>query len=289
LTTYEALGLVKQAREAGAEVYLIEPLSSLESEQFLIITRVHLNELAELRRLNRQLQARNVELEAFAHTVAHQLKNLSSLVTLYGHLLKEHLKLPEAIKLYVDGIIQNGHKMNNVINELQLLAGIRKDKISLKPLNMGKLVDQARQRLVYIIEERQAQIIEPEEWPVAWGYAPWVEEIWVNYIGNALKYGGEPPRVELGATVQADEFVRFWVRDNGLGLSPEKQGQIFKPFIHYNQITLEGHGLGLSIVQHIVKKLGGQVGVESQALPGQGSIFTFTLPQIQHHEKREAQ
>ena len=240
-----------------------------------------LEEIVELRRLNSHLQTRNEALQAFAHTVAHQLKNLSSLVTLYGHLLKEHIELPEAIELYLDGIIRNSHKMDSVINELQLLAGLRKDKVELEPLDMGEIVAEARQRLIHIIEERQAQIIEPEEWPVAWGYGPWVEEIWVNYIGNALKYGGEPPQVELGATIQSDEFVRFWVRDNGPGLSPEKQAQLFKPFIHYNQIKLEGHGLGLSIVQHIVKKLGGQVGVESQGLPGQGSIFMFTLPRIQ--------
>ncbi len=82
----------------------------------------------------------------------------------------------------------------------------------------------------------------------------------------------------MGATVQPDGFVRFWVRDNGPGLSPERQAQLFQPLIRYNQINIEGHGLGLSIVQHIVKKLGGQVGVESQGLSGQGSIFMFSLP-----------
>jgi len=271
LAAYPALGTVKQAAESAAEAYLIESLSTLESEPSFI------RDMVELRRLNDLLQTRNEELEAFAHTVAHQLKNSSSLVTLFAHILKENVQLPEAIQLYLDGIIESSHKMNNVINELQLLAGLRKGSIKLKPLNMSEIVAEARQRLTPDIEDRQAQIIEPDEWPVAWGYGPWVEEIWVNYIGNAIKYGGEPPLVELGATIQSDEFVRFWVRDNGAGLLPEKQDQIFKPFIRYNQIKLEGHGLGLSIVQHIVKKLGGQVGVESRGLPGQGSIFMFTL------------
>src|SRR5688572_26733524 len=246
LTAYDALGLVKQAGEAGAEAYLIEPPGTLEAEQSLISDKADFNDIVELRRLNSHLQTRNDALQAFAHTVAHQLKNLSSLVTLYGHLLKEHIELPEAIELYLDGIIRNSHKMDSVINELQLLAGLRKDKVELEPLDMGEIVAEARQRLIHIIEERQAQVITPDEWPVAWGYGPWVEEVWVNYIGNALKYGGEPPRVEMGATVQADGFVRFWVWDNGPGLSPEKQAQLFKPLIRYNQINIEGYGLGLS-------------------------------------------
>lgn len=183
----------------------------MESKQSFINDRAHFNDMVELRRLNSHLKARNEELEAFAHTVAHQLKNSSSLVTMFGCVLKECVPLPEAMQLYLDGIIQSSRKMNNIINELQLLAGLRKGSIKLNPLNMGEIVAEARQRLIHNIEGRQAQIIVPDEWPAAWGYGPWVEEIWVNYIGNAIKYGGEPPRVELGATIQSAEFVGFWV------------------------------------------------------------------------------
>jgi signal transduction histidine kinase len=267
LSAYDGLKPIKHAAEAGAH----------EWEQPLIMAQAYFNEVVELRRLNSQLQAHNKELEAFAHTVAHQLKNSASLVLMFGHVLKQSIKLPKATRPLLEGIIQSGHKMNNVINELQLLGGIRQGTVELKPLNMGEIVAGARQRLIHTIEERQAQIIVPEAWPVAWGYGPWIEEVWVNYIDNAIKYGGEPPQIELGATLQADKYVRFWIRDNGPGLPPEKQAQIFKPFLRLDQIKLEGHGLGLSIVRHIVEKLGGQVGVESQNLPGQGSTFMFTL------------
>jgi signal transduction histidine kinase len=181
---------------------------------------------------------------------------------------------------YLDGIVQTGGRMNNVINELQLLAGIQEGKVDLKPLNMARIVASARQRLIHNIEARQAQIIVPETWPLAWGYEPWIEEVWVNYLDNALKYGGEPPRIELGATRQADRTVCFWIHDNGPGLSPAQQAEIFQPFTRVDQIKLEGHGLGLSIVQQIVNKLDGQVGVESQNRPGQGSTFMFTLSAI---------
>ena len=118
----------------------------------------------------------------------------------------------------------------------------------------------------------------PDDWPVAVGYASWVEEVWANYISNGLKYGGQPPRLKLGATEQADGMVRFWVQDNGPGLEPDAQAKLFVPFTQLDQIRVAGHGLGLSIVRRIVEKLGGQVGVESKGIPGQGCLFFFTLP-----------
>jgi signal transduction histidine kinase len=107
-----------------------------------------------------------------------------------------------------------------------------------------------------------------------------VEEVWINYVSNGIKYGGRPPRVELGATPQADGMIQFWVQDNGRGLTPDEQDQLFKPFSQLGggREGTQGYGLGLSIVRRIVEKLGGQVGVESQAVAGQGSRFWFSLP-----------
>jgi signal transduction histidine kinase len=127
-----------------------------------------------------------------------------------------------------------------------------------------------------LIDEHQAEIILPESWPQAVGYSPWIEEVWANYLSNGIKYGGEPPRLELGATKQADGFVRFWVHDQGPGISVEDQTRLFTPFTQLEQVRATGHGLGLSIVRRIVEKLGGEVGMESEV--GKGSTFHFTLP-----------
>jgi two-component system sensor histidine kinase/response regulator len=70
--------------------------------------------------------------------------------------------------------------------------------------------------------------------------------------------------------------VRFWVRDNGHGISPEDQARLFTPFTRLSQVKVRGHGLGLSIVQRIVERLGGEASVES--FVGVGSTFAFTLP-----------
>jgi signal transduction histidine kinase len=141
---------------------------------------------------------------------------------------------------------------------------------------MGALVEETVQRLHNLIAEYQAEIIVAKEWPTAIGHAPWVAEIWVNYLSNAIKYGGRPPRAELGADQSPDGGVRFWVRDNGKGLTAEEQQRLFTPFTQLHHSQAVGHGLGLSIVQRIAAKLGGAVGVESA--PGKGSLFWFTLP-----------
>jgi signal transduction histidine kinase len=145
---------------------------------------------------------------------------------------------------------------------------------------MAEIVAEVQARLAYMIEEYQAEIIVPADtaWPRAWGYGPWIEEVWTNYVSNAIKYGGQPPHVELGGTVMADGWTKFWVRDNGRGLTLEEQQELFIPFTRLSQAHIEGHGLGLSIVQRIVEKLGGTVAVESKGTPGEGSIFSFTLP-----------
>jgi PAS domain S-box-containing protein len=236
-----------------------------------------------LRISNRELEARNAELDAFAHTVAHDLKNpVTSIVGYADVLSKNRETLPDDMQdqfLLVIG--RNSHKLASIIDELLLLASVRgKEEIELHPLEMGRIVAEARGRLLHLIEEHRGEISLPETWPVALGYAPWVEAIWTNYISNALKYGGRTPRVELGSSADEGGWVRFWVRDNGPGLSPQEQARLFTPFERLHQRRAEGHGLGLSIVQRIVAKLGGQVGVESDGLPGQGCTFYFTLPAL---------
>lgn len=242
-------------------------------------------EVAERRRVEEalrhayaELQSQTEELHAFAHTVAHDLKNPVSLVMGYAGLLEQNLTVGQTELLSLAHLIAAaGEKMDTIIEELMLLAGLRDTEPHMEPLgNMARIVTEAQQRLTSLVEKRRAQILTPETWPIAIGYGPWVEEVWVNYLSNAIKYGGNPPSVELGATA-LDGRVRFWVRDNGPGLSPEQQTRLFIPFERLDQVALKGHGLGLSIVRRIVEKMGGQVGVDSEV--GQGSRFFFTLPQ----------
>lgn len=219
------------------------------------------------------------ELDAFAHTIGYTLRDPVSLIIGYTELLKAQAGLPDNLQEYLNAIARNGLKMSHIIDELQVLTGVRRARIVPKPLSMLRIVAEVQQRLAHLIQEYEAKIVISEYWPTALGHKPWVEEVLAYYLSNAIKYGGQPPRVHIGATAQSDGMVRFWVRDNGPGFTPDEQAQLFTEFAHLSQRRVTEYSLGLSIVKRIVTKLGGQVGVESDGIPGEGSIFTFTLPQ----------
>lgn len=229
-----------------------------------------------LRSRTAELQARNEELDAFARTVAHDLKDPLNLIAGFASVLQQcHAEMSEEeLQRTTQVIVDSGLRMSTLIDELLLLAGVRAMDVQTTSLDMANIVGEAMQRLAHLIDQAEAEVIVPETWPAAIGYAPWVEEVWVNYLSNAIKYGGRPPRVELGAVLQED-VVRFWARDNGFGLTEEEQDHLFRVFTRLAPVRAAGSGLGLTIVLRIVEKLGGQVGVESQV--GQGSVFSFTL------------
>lgn len=245
-----------------------------------------LSEIAERRQaeqnLMRQaelLNTQNAELDAFAHTVAHDLK--TPLTGLVGHseLLQLNVLAGELDELptEIDMIIAMGHKMAQIVDAMLLLASVRQQTdVPRQPLDMGRIVREVEFRLTHEIAAAQATIWRPERWPAALGYAPWVEEVWVNYLSNALKYGGPAPCITLGAEEDRPGYVRYWVRDTGPGVSAEQQARLFTSFTRLHAVRVEGHGLGLSIVQRIVTTLGGEVGITSA--PGSGATFSFTLP-----------
>jgi signal transduction histidine kinase len=235
---------------------------------------------ATLHRRTVELEAQNAELDAFAHTVAHDLKNPLSSVMGYADFLVDLAEddsgaAQEHSVLIAQQIIEGSEIMDRIIEGLMLLAGVRKQNVVIEPLDMARIIAKVQRSLASLIEAFQVEIVLPDDWPVAFGYEPWVEVVWSNYVSNAIKYGGRPPRVELGATPRDGSSIRFWVRDNGRGLSPEEQSLLFAPFERLGQERVQGHGLGLSIVRRIIDKLGGEVGVESEI--GQGSEFWFSL------------
>lgn len=251
-------------------------LETLAAPAAVAVDNAHLVE--RLRRQTTELQSRNEELDAFAHTVAHDIKTPLNLIIGYAELLLEdgYTTMPEAqVREFLAAIMHGGYKVNTIINELMLLSQVRLKEVPRVALEMGAIIAEAVQRLQPLIEQAGAEVTLPAAWPIALGHAPWVEEAWVNYISNALKYGGAPPRIELGAEVAAAE-IRFWVRDNGQGFTAAQQAQLFAPFAQLEQGRGKGHGLGLSIVRRIAERLGGAVGVTSAV--GQGSTFWFTLP-----------
>jgi signal transduction histidine kinase len=166
----------------------------------------------------------------------------------------------------------------HITNELLTLASVGKQEVLKTKLDMAAILNETKARMFSIIMESGAKITAPKYWPEVLGYAGWVEEIWANYLSNAIKYGGKPPVIVVGYDQPKDGFIRFWVQDNGDGILIENQLLIFNQFTRLSPALGQGHGLGLSIVKRITDELGGVCGVESTAIEGQGSLFYFTLP-----------
>jgi len=185
--------------------------------------------------------------------------------------------------------------MGEIVESLLLLARTRSQDVEIESVDMGAVVAGALRGLEPLAEARGAALSLPPSWPAARGHGPWVERVWANYVSNALKYGGQPPAVELGfchlpsgaagqvlrppvarACARPGGHLLFWVWDNGEGLTSDEQARLFQPFGRLARHAKQGHGLGLAIVQRIVERLGGSTGVESA--PGEGTAFWFTLP-----------
>lgn len=234
----------------------------------------------DLEQANDQLKTQNGELDAFAHTVAHDLKTPLGGIIGYAEILHEELEedvldMVEARDL-ANKVVNLSLKSASIVNELLLLSSVRRQEIETNPINMASVVEASLQRLAQPIQEHAPTFIIPTEWPTAVGYAPWLEEVWTNYISNAIKYGGRPCEITLGADILATDHIQFWVQDNGPGLTADQQAQLFTEFSRLHQTKIQGHGLGLSIVRRIIDKLGGSVWVTSTV--GEGSRFHFTLP-----------
>jgi PAS domain S-box-containing protein len=278
LRTKDAIIGALQALDSEAQRFTESDVTLLEALAGSAASAIENARLVDvLKRRTRELKESNEELEAFAHTVAHDLKSPLTHIVGYADILfsyNDNIGSDRA-QTYIQAIQRSGHKMTNIIDELLLLAQLRQEEVNVVPLEMGRIVKEALSRLRLLIERHDAEVQIPESWPWALGYAPWIEEVWTNYLSNAIKYGGTPPRVVLGAE-HVDDTVRFWVKDNGKGLTKEEQERLFIPFTRMDEIRAQGYGLGLSIVQRIVKKLNGEVWVDSTV--GEGSTFGFTLP-----------
>lgn len=256
---------IRRAMELGAADYISKPFAESEVIRSLA-ARLEKKEIVD-------------ELDAFAHTAAHDLKHplttLSVRLELAGMAIRENNG--DAALLHLDAVGHSVDQLGNIIEELLLLSGVRRQVVYSAPLDMPEVLAEAQARMAHHIKSSRAQITIPCAWPKAVGYGPWVAHVWVNYLSNACKYAGPDARITLGGELNSDETrARFWVQDQGPGLTDEQQTVMFTPFTTLNNVRARGHGLGLSIVRRIVEKLGGAVGVVSK--PGAGARFWFELP-----------
>lgn len=235
------------------------------------------NSEAELERLNQQLVTQNQELEAYAYAVSHDLRAPLRAIHNYADFLLEELSpqlSPEHTE-HLNGMTAAVREAEELVSDLLELTRLNSQDSPPQPCHIGELI----QKVLHAFNSyKDLQITTPAEWPVILGQEHLLRQIFQNLILNGIKFNHSSPKhIEVNWRREEHGSVRFSVRDNGIGISPQYQDQIFQIFqrLHTTR-EFEGTGIGLAIVKKAVTKLGGEVSVESE--PGKGSTFSFTAP-----------
>ncbi|MBD1821125.1 PAS domain S-box protein [Cyanobacteria bacterium FACHB-DQ100] len=230
-----------------------------------------------------ELQDANEALQAFTYSVSHDLRApLRSMEGLGTILLEDYGdRLDEDGQEYTRRIVQAAQEMDTLILNLLDYSRLSRADIQLQALDLNRVVAKVVAHLQDDIAAKRAQVKVEPDLPNVMGHYITLSQILTNLLTNALKFThrDRQPQIHLWVEERFDgtaEWVRLWVEDNGIGIEPRFQEQIFQVFERLHSAeTYPGTGIGLAIVRKGVERMDGRVGVESQ--PGQGSRFWIEL------------
>jgi light-regulated signal transduction histidine kinase (bacteriophytochrome) len=169
-----------------------------------------------------------------------------------------------------------GDRMQIMIRDLLSLSRVTTSSGTFLPTNLNSLVKTVLDNLESTLQENHAEVV-CADLPSLSVDSSQMQSLFQNLILNGIKYNTKPnPRVEIGCSPSGNVY-RFFVRDNGIGISPRFFERIFIVFQRLHTAReYDGTGLGLTLCRKIVERHGGKIWVES--VPGEGSTFHFTLP-----------
>jgi signal transduction histidine kinase len=232
---------------------------------------------SETRRI--EIEQLNDELERFNYTVAHDLRAPLRGITGFGQALREDFgdQLPAKARDYVEKMQRSAALMDTLICDLLKYATIGRQELQRTSLPTGTIVQEAQLLLETEIRQRRAIIRVPESLPNVRGDATLLQVVFLNLIGNAIRFvaADTAPVVEITARRDGARAT-LYVTDNGLGIPEDAREKIFQMFERFHP-GYSGTGLGLAIVHRAVQRLDGQVGVEV-APSGRGTRFWIELP-----------
>ncbi|MCU1276911.1 MAG: Blue-light-activated protein, partial [bacterium] len=209
--------------------------------------------------------------------VAHDFNNLLTALSGYNSLLLAELPAGDRLRNFAERVAQAAQRASALTN--QLLAFSRKQPVALEDLDVNEVIRSTTDMLRRLIGEDVTLIsdLSPRLDPVRADRAQ-IEQVIVNLVVNArdaMPQGGRITLATANVRVEHGDFVRFTVRDTGVGIDPQARARLFEPF-YTTKDPGKGTGLGLATVYGIVKQAGGHVRVESE--PGRGALFEVLLP-----------
>lgn len=234
-----------------------------------------------------ELTATNSQLEAFIYSVAHDLRAPLRSMQGFSSVLVEEAgqALSKTGQNYAQRINQSAQFMDAMLIDMLAFSRISQQSLQLVPVSLHAAVTSVLSRLESDIQEKNARIDAPGPWPTVLAHQAVLEQVLFNLVSNALKFvsPGTPPQIRLRAesipnpqpSTINHQLVRVWSEDNGIGIAPAHQTQIFRLFNRLHGDKYPGTGLGLAIVQKGIERMGGRVGVQSTR--GQGSRFWIEL------------
>lgn len=242
----------------------------------------HANEVLEERVQSRtnDLADANAELQAFAHTVAHDLRAPLRNIQGFAEALREdeaeHLSAEG--QLYASRISLGVARMDQLITDLLEYSRLGRARVQAQPVQLASAVEQVLAQLAGEIASAHASVRVDQDLPAVLAHPSTLVQVLANLVGNAVKFvaPGRQPEVHVHAQVQGGR-VRLLVDDNGIGIAPQHRERVFQVFERlHGQEKFPGTGIGLAIVRRGIERMGGTVAIENS--PAGGTRFVLDLP-----------
>lgn len=232
----------------------------------------------EIKRSSAEIARANADLESFAHSVSHDLRAPLRAITGFGAVLEKACpeKLNEEEKGYLSEVIKGGQRMDALITDILALSRVSRQKMELKKTNFTEMARFILDGLQRSHAGRQVEISIQENM-LAYADERLMNIALTNLFDNAWKYTGKTgrPKIEM-ASLEKDGQTVFLIRDNGTGFDATQTERLFKPFQRFHpESQFPGTGIGLSIVERVIRKHGGSIWAESE--PGKGATFYFSM------------
>jgi PAS domain S-box-containing protein len=229
-----------------------------------------------------ELKRSNDELEQFSYAISHDLRQPLRMISSYLQLIKMSLneKLDPENREHFKFAIDGAQRLDKMLVGLLEYSRVSRRSNPCTWVESRALVDEAVMFLQPAIEEAQAKLDISGLWPRVWVSRDEIERLFLNLIGNAVKYrvAGTLPKICIVSEIRGNQW-HLTVTDNGIGINPAQLGRLFQVFQRlHTHASYEGNGIGLALCRRIVEHHGGRIWAES-AGEGQGSTFFIELIQ----------